>query len=115
MGPNAHAVNYVLRGDKLFDMVLLVPNDMPPEGLSTLASNITALTALMTLTALTALTALTVHMSLAYNITTDNTTVLTAVNLNIVVGGKTSTGASLDISSFLLAYGMYLNLISLYN
>ncbi|KAF1999290.1 FAD/NAD(P)-binding domain-containing protein [Amniculicola lignicola CBS 123094] len=40
MGPDAHAVNYVLRGGKLFNMVLLVPDDMP-EGASTLAGNVT--------------------------------------------------------------------------
>ncbi|KAH8664597.1 hypothetical protein BX600DRAFT_498357 [Xylariales sp. PMI_506] len=30
LGPDAHAVNYVLKGGKLFNMVLLVPDDMPP-------------------------------------------------------------------------------------
>ncbi|TVY30272.1 FAD-dependent monooxygenase, partial [Lachnellula hyalina] len=29
MGPDAHAVNYVLRGGELFNMVLLVPDDLP--------------------------------------------------------------------------------------
>ncbi|KAI1813869.1 FAD binding domain-containing protein [Poronia punctata] len=31
VGPDAHAVNYVLRGGKLFNMVLLVPDDIPPD------------------------------------------------------------------------------------
>ncbi|KAF2498652.1 FAD/NAD(P)-binding domain-containing protein [Lophium mytilinum] len=39
MGPDAHAVNYVLRGGALFNMVLLVPDDMP-AGASTLAGNV---------------------------------------------------------------------------
>lgn len=29
IGPDAHAVNYVLKGGELFNMVLLVPDDMP--------------------------------------------------------------------------------------
>ncbi|RFU32120.1 hypothetical protein B7463_g4200, partial [Scytalidium lignicola] len=29
LGPDAHAVNYVLRGGELFNMVLLVPDDIP--------------------------------------------------------------------------------------
>lgn len=29
VGPDAHAVNYVLKGGELFNMVLLVPDDMP--------------------------------------------------------------------------------------
>lgn len=29
LGPDAHAVNYVLKGGELFNMVLLVPDDMP--------------------------------------------------------------------------------------
>ncbi|TVY20722.1 FAD-dependent monooxygenase [Lachnellula arida] len=31
MGPDAHAVNYVLRGGELFNMVLLVPDDIPDD------------------------------------------------------------------------------------
>nr|OQO24958.1 hypothetical protein B0A51_04736 [Rachicladosporium sp. CCFEE 5018] len=37
--PDAHAVNYVLRGGELFNMVLLVTDDMP-AGASTLAGNV---------------------------------------------------------------------------
>lgn len=40
LGPRAHAVNYVLRGGALFNMVLLVPDDMPLDGASTLAGNV---------------------------------------------------------------------------
>lgn len=39
VGPDAHAVNYVLRGGELFNMVLLVPDDMP-AGASTIAGNV---------------------------------------------------------------------------
>lgn len=39
LGPDKHAVNYVLKGGKLFNMVLLVPDDMP-AGASTLAGNV---------------------------------------------------------------------------
>lgn len=39
LGPDAHAVNYVLRGGKLFNMVLLVPDDMPP-GTNTTAGDV---------------------------------------------------------------------------
>ncbi|KAI9739654.1 MAG: hypothetical protein M1834_006372 [Cirrosporium novae-zelandiae] len=39
MGPDAHAVNYVLRGGELFNMVLLVPDDMP-HGARTLCGNV---------------------------------------------------------------------------
>ncbi|EAU30746.1 conserved hypothetical protein [Aspergillus terreus NIH2624] len=35
LGPDAHAVNYVLRGGDLFNMVLLVPDDIPEESLAT--------------------------------------------------------------------------------
>lgn len=45
MGPDAHAVNYVLRGGKLFNMVLLVPDDMP-AGASTLEGNVEEMRAL---------------------------------------------------------------------
>ncbi|KAF2636589.1 FAD/NAD(P)-binding domain-containing protein [Massarina eburnea CBS 473.64] len=45
MGPDAHAVNYVLRGGKLFNMVLLVPDDMP-AGANTLAGNVEEMRAL---------------------------------------------------------------------
>ncbi|KAI0022481.1 FAD binding domain-containing protein [Xylariomycetidae sp. FL0641] len=34
MGPDAHAVNYVLRGGKLFNMVLLVPDDIPAASMT---------------------------------------------------------------------------------
>jgi salicylate hydroxylase len=40
LGPDAHAVNYVLRGGKLFNMVLLVPDDMPLGGANTLRGNV---------------------------------------------------------------------------
>ncbi|KIX06261.1 uncharacterized protein Z518_04236 [Rhinocladiella mackenziei CBS 650.93] len=40
LGPDAHAVNYVLRGGKLFNMVLLVPDDMPVGGANTLEGNV---------------------------------------------------------------------------
>lgn len=46
LGPDAHAVNYVLRGGKLFNMVLLVPDDMPADGASTIAGNVTQMQAL---------------------------------------------------------------------
>lgn len=45
VGPDAHAVNYVLRGGKLFNMVLLVPDDMP-AGANTLAGNVEEMRAL---------------------------------------------------------------------
>ncbi|KAI1383706.1 FAD/NAD(P)-binding domain-containing protein [Hypoxylon trugodes] len=34
IGPDAHAVNYVLRGGELFNMVLLVPDDMPATSMT---------------------------------------------------------------------------------
>ncbi|KAI1765415.1 FAD/NAD(P)-binding domain-containing protein [Hypoxylon sp. FL1150] len=34
MGPDAHAVNYVLRGGELFNMVLLVPDDIPTAAMT---------------------------------------------------------------------------------
>ncbi|OTB01070.1 hypothetical protein M426DRAFT_64632 [Hypoxylon sp. CI-4A] len=34
IGPDAHAVNYVLRGGELFNMVLLVPDDMPTASMT---------------------------------------------------------------------------------
>jgi salicylate hydroxylase len=46
LGPDAHAVNYVLRGGELFNMVLLVPDDMPTDGASTLAGNVEEMRAL---------------------------------------------------------------------
>ncbi|CZR53489.1 probable 2-polyprenyl-6-methoxyphenol hydroxylase and related FAD-dependent oxidoreductases [Phialocephala subalpina] len=46
MGPAAHAVNYVLRGGELFNMVLLVPDDMPADGASTLEGNVEEMRAL---------------------------------------------------------------------
>lgn len=39
LGPDAHAVNYVLKGGKQFNMVLLVPDDIPP-GPNTVAGNV---------------------------------------------------------------------------
>ncbi|KAH6654046.1 FAD-binding domain-containing protein [Truncatella angustata] len=39
LGPDAHAVNYVLKGGKQFNMVLLVPDDIPP-GPNTIAGNV---------------------------------------------------------------------------
>ncbi|KAL1303761.1 hypothetical protein AAFC00_007101 [Neodothiora populina] len=39
MGPGAHAVNYVLRDGDLFNMVLLVPDDMPADA-TTLDGNV---------------------------------------------------------------------------
>ncbi|THW25600.1 FAD/NAD(P)-binding domain-containing protein [Aureobasidium pullulans] len=39
MGPKAHAVNYVLRDGELFNMVLLVPDDMPADA-TTLDGNV---------------------------------------------------------------------------
>ncbi|KAL4782310.1 hypothetical protein BJX76DRAFT_359019 [Aspergillus varians] len=35
LGPDKHAVNYVLRGGELFNMVLLVPDDIPEDSLAT--------------------------------------------------------------------------------
>jgi len=46
IGPDAHAVNYVLRGGELFNMVLLVPDDMPADGASTLAGDVEEMRAL---------------------------------------------------------------------
>ncbi|ODM14317.1 hypothetical protein SI65_10241 [Aspergillus cristatus] len=41
LGPDAHAVNYVLRDGELFNMVLLVPDDIPEESLaSTVEGNV---------------------------------------------------------------------------
>ncbi|KAI5861555.1 FAD/NAD(P)-binding domain-containing protein [Durotheca rogersii] len=34
IGPDAHAVNYVLRGGELFNMVLLVPDDLPAAAMT---------------------------------------------------------------------------------
>ncbi|KAH9889599.1 FAD/NAD(P)-binding domain-containing protein [Xylariomycetidae sp. FL2044] len=34
LGPSSHAVNYVLRGGQLFNMVLLVPDDMPATAMT---------------------------------------------------------------------------------
>ncbi|KAI1373301.1 FAD/NAD(P)-binding domain-containing protein [Hypoxylon crocopeplum] len=45
MGPDAHAVNYVLRGGELFNMVLLVPDDMP-EAAMTVDGNVEEMQAL---------------------------------------------------------------------
>jgi salicylate hydroxylase len=39
-------VNYVLRGGKLFNMVLLVPDDMPADGASTISGNVAEMQAL---------------------------------------------------------------------
>lgn len=46
LGPDAHAVNYVLRGGKLFNMVLLVPDDMPAGGANTLKGDVAEMRAL---------------------------------------------------------------------
>lgn len=46
LGPDAHAVNYVLKGGKQFNMVLLVPDDMPTDGADTLEGNIDEMRAL---------------------------------------------------------------------
>ncbi len=46
LGPDAHAVNYVLKGGKLFNMVLLVPDDIPADGASTLEGNVEEMRAL---------------------------------------------------------------------
>ncbi|KAE9987123.1 hypothetical protein EG327_003984 [Venturia inaequalis] len=40
IGPDAHAVNYVLKGGKLFNMVLIVPDDMPFGGANTLQGDV---------------------------------------------------------------------------
>ncbi|KAI0482030.1 FAD/NAD(P)-binding domain-containing protein [Xylariaceae sp. FL0804] len=45
LGPDAHAVNYVLRGGELFNMVLLVPDDMPTTSM-TLDGNVEEMQAL---------------------------------------------------------------------
>lgn len=45
LGPDMHAVNYVLRGGELFNMVLLVPDDMP-AGATTLEGNVEEMRAL---------------------------------------------------------------------
>jgi salicylate hydroxylase len=46
LGPDKHAVNYVLKGGKLFNMVLLVPDDIPADGASTLEGNVEEMRAL---------------------------------------------------------------------
>jgi salicylate hydroxylase len=45
LGPDAHAVNYVLRGGELFNMVLLVPDDLP-EGVNVGPGNVEEMQAL---------------------------------------------------------------------
>ncbi|KAL5588260.1 hypothetical protein FOBRF1_014788 [Fusarium oxysporum] len=40
VGPDKHAVNYVLKGGELFNMVLLVPDDIPLDSGNTLKGNI---------------------------------------------------------------------------
>ncbi|KAG9497313.1 hypothetical protein J7337_012108 [Fusarium musae] len=40
VGPDKHAVNYVLKGGELFNMVLLVPDDIPLDSGNTLEGNI---------------------------------------------------------------------------
>lgn len=45
MGPGAHAVNYVLRDGELFNMVLLVPDDMPADA-TTVNGNVEEMQAL---------------------------------------------------------------------
>ena len=39
-------MNYVLRGGELFNMVLLVPDDMPLDGANTLAGDVEEMRAL---------------------------------------------------------------------
>lgn len=46
LGPDAHAVNYILRGGKLLNMVLLVPDDMPVGSANTLEGNVEEMRAL---------------------------------------------------------------------
>ncbi|OIW25157.1 FAD/NAD(P)-binding domain-containing protein [Coniochaeta ligniaria NRRL 30616] len=46
IGPDAHCVNYVLKGGELFNMVLLVPDDMPDGGPSTLVGSVDEMRAL---------------------------------------------------------------------
>ncbi|XRM36620.1 hypothetical protein ABZX51_000114 [Aspergillus tubingensis] len=47
LGPDKHAVNYVLRQGELFNMVLLVPDDIPEESLaSTVEGNVQEMCAL---------------------------------------------------------------------
>ncbi|GFF81343.1 6-hydroxynicotinate 3-monooxygenase [Aspergillus lentulus] len=47
LGPDAHAVNYVLRGGEKFNMVLLVPDDIPEDSLaSTVEGNVQEMCAL---------------------------------------------------------------------
>ncbi|KAE8381805.1 hypothetical protein BDV26DRAFT_278429 [Aspergillus bertholletiae] len=47
LGPDAHAVTYVLRGGDLFNMVLLVPDDIPEDSLaSTIEGNVQEIYAL---------------------------------------------------------------------
>ncbi|KKY19720.1 putative fad dependent oxidoreductase [Phaeomoniella chlamydospora] len=45
MGPDKHAVNYVLRGGELFNMVLLVPDDMP-DGVTNITADVNEMCAL---------------------------------------------------------------------
>ncbi len=40
VGPGAHAVSYVLKGGELFNVVLLVPDDLPPDGASTATGDV---------------------------------------------------------------------------
>ncbi|KUL90973.1 hypothetical protein ZTR_00860 [Talaromyces verruculosus] len=46
LGPDAHAVNYVLRGGDLFNMVLLVPDDIPEAQASTIEGSVEEMCAL---------------------------------------------------------------------
>ncbi|KAF7168358.1 hypothetical protein CNMCM6106_003596 [Aspergillus hiratsukae] len=47
LGPDAHAVNYALRGGEKFNMVLLVPDDIPEDSLaSTVEGNVQEMCAL---------------------------------------------------------------------
>ncbi|KIW15400.1 hypothetical protein PV08_05446 [Exophiala spinifera] len=46
LGPDAHAVNYILRGGKLLNMVLLVPDDMPVGSANTLEGDVEEMRAL---------------------------------------------------------------------
>ncbi|KAH8144869.1 uncharacterized protein LAJ45_11139 [Morchella importuna] len=46
LGPDCHAVNYVLKGGKQFNMVLLVPDDIPDGGATTVEGNVEEMRAL---------------------------------------------------------------------
>ncbi|KUJ23552.1 FAD/NAD(P)-binding domain-containing protein [Mollisia scopiformis] len=48
IGPGAHVVTYMLRDSSLCNMVLLVPDDMPEDGPSTIAGNVEEMRSLFT-------------------------------------------------------------------